>query len=95
MSITHNQACVMSAMLARSNMGQFPVSDDKIRWLKNLGPAVTVSGCVYNLCDDLMETDEHEEIFLGEARMFHQQLLQDGEKTREYWGEAWDQYERA
>ena len=59
-------ACILSGMLARSNMGQPDPSIDQVKRLRS-SPPTTVQNAVCRLCEQFMESDEHERIFTEEA----------------------------
>lgn len=85
---------ILPAIFARSNMGHglpdaSAVAADRRR------TTTTLQGCVIHYAGHLMETDEHEEMFLEEARSWVKTLRRDGKsKTCQfhpdigalYWG---------
>ena len=56
----------VAALLARSNMGQNPPTESS----SPRAAHISLSSAVCDICGPFMETDEHEEMFMHEARMW-------------------------
>jgi hypothetical protein len=65
--MTNQQAIVLAAIFARSNMGHGESPEWRIKGLM-ANPKITLSDAVLSCCGDLMETDEHQQMFEEEAR---------------------------
>lgn len=72
MDLPHNKLCRLSAAFAISNMGQTVPKDIAERISDS--PYCTPRSEIDNFAGHLMETDEHEEIFAGEAEMWYDLL---------------------
>ncbi len=66
--ITESERAVLAAYFARSNMGQMRPDRREIEPL--LSDGVTLPGAVIALCQEFMESDEHYDIFMKEAKMW-------------------------
>lgn len=66
---------VWSAMFARTNMGQsMPTSDDIRRYRIAAKSGTSLPNMVNMVCAEFIETDEHMEMFLNEAKGWEQTL---------------------
>lgn len=80
--LTERELIVLSAIFARSNMGQgFPAKRDVER-LKDYVPRnpaydLTLGSCVNDICRKFMESDEHQGYFMEEAEDWLKDLRRD------------------
>ncbi len=80
--------CV-AGIFARTNMGQSMPERDEVQ------RALTAK--IYNLdtfvvwfCQDLMESDDHYDLFMGEAQMWCKTLTEMGDKWKVTWADHWE-----
>jgi hypothetical protein len=66
--LTAREKIVLAAWFARSNMGQQRASRKEVEQLLNAKYDLTLDGATIFFCQQFMETNEHERIFLGEAK---------------------------
>lgn len=80
-ALTDMQLDVLAAMFARSNMGHGVPEAWKLRGLLTPAPRwnPNLGSMVGNLCGDLMESDEHFDMFLDEAKMWRRILKKKSE----------------
>jgi hypothetical protein len=71
--VSEGKLCRLAAAFAISNMGQ-EVPKDIAKAPFGHGPYVSAEGQVDQFAGHLMETDEHEDIFHGEAQMWYGDL---------------------
>jgi hypothetical protein len=91
--LTGREITVLSAWFARSNMGQERSKRKDVERLLNIG-RLTLDGAVTALCGDLMESDEHYEMFMTEARSWMKDFGQGGEfSSREAVLKTWPDVE--
>lgn len=90
--LTKSQKMIVAAMFARTNMGQPPPSVEDVAQLfasNNRQPFTHLSMPVNTLCGQYMEADEHERIFLAEARgWLRDKNLNTLESITEIWPDA-------
>lgn len=87
MALSHAQLCRLSAAFAISNMGQGIPADIGTAPLSKESPFLTPRSEVENWAGHLMETDEHEDIFAGEAEMWYKDLAKkEREEILQVWG---------
>lgn len=84
---------IMAAILARSNMGMGYPPAERIADLKRaaLKHPVSLDSAVVTFCEQFMESDEHYNIFMSEARSF----IKDLRKNIEHYVDAYVEYEAA
>jgi len=78
--LTEREVLVLSAFFALTNMGQRPPEREEVKRLLDESDTrwkLTLDGAVTSLCQQFMESDEHYDIFMGEAKMW---------KSRQYFG---------
>jgi len=80
MKLTPYEHAWLAALFARSNMGQ-PIDNiapltPKMREYKNKRGGDLLDDTVSDLCQELIENDEHYDIFIGEARMWYEQIAE-------------------
>jgi len=76
--LTPREVIVLSAFFARSNMGQGKADRSEVeRLLNDDRYQPDLDSAVTSLCQQFMESDEHYNIFMGEAKMW---------KSRRYFG---------
>jgi len=94
--ITELERTVLAAWFARSNMGQNPFKRDRLIELltpKERWP-LTLQSAVITICGEFMESDEHEDIFLKEAKGWFKDFGPRGKyKTREAIIKTWPDVE--
>lgn len=73
------KAVIVSAILGGTNYGQPYPSVEKVKNLTTYQP--TLSSAVMALWGDLMESDDHQDMFEDEARGFHAQIMADPESA--------------
>lgn len=73
MDLPDGKLCRLAAAFAMSNMGH-KVPEDIARPPFGHGPYVSPEGQIDQWAGHLMETDEHEDIFHGEAEMWYDTL---------------------
>ncbi len=85
---------ILSGIFARSNMGQgVPAKKDVERWKKNVDwrtkkPAPpSLESVINDFCGKFMESDDHQEMFLKEAKAWMRDLKK---KSAEYVAQVWD-----
>lgn len=86
---------ILAGMFARSNMG-LPRADidDVARAKKN--PPRTARESSEMFCQQFMESDEHEDMFAGEAEMWEKELTQMSEEaSRRTWPDQFKLYDDA
>lgn len=76
--MTDNQLNLLAAAFARSNMG-LPMEN----FFRRSEGYVSLEEAVYDVCGGFMEADEHEEIFIEEAKMWLS-ILRDESQLQAY-----------
>jgi hypothetical protein len=90
--LTDREKNVLAAWFARSNMGMERASRKEVERLLNSTWEVTLQGATVSLCEQFMESDEHERIFELEAEGWHKDLSRKY-KTREAVLKIWPDVE--
>jgi hypothetical protein len=68
---TKAQSYVIAALFARSNAGMdLPRAAELRRMMMNASPLTTLGSAVVGMCDQYMETNEHQRMFMDEAKMW-------------------------
>ena len=93
-AFSENELHVCAAILGRSNMGMSRPKSSDVASLKNSG-SCTLNGAVMYLCQEFMETNEHQRMFESEAKWFVQQLKADPAKARKVWSDVFKLYAEA
>lgn len=74
MKFTREQKYVVAALFARSNMGIEKPDDSRVaRLFKNAAAPsrwASLSNAVIGICEEFMESDEHQKIFENEGQMW-------------------------
>jgi hypothetical protein len=70
--------CILAAIFAVSNMGQPLPDESAVRRLRKLD-RITLSGAVCDLAGQYMESDDHQDIFEGEARSWRGEIILRGD----------------
>jgi hypothetical protein len=91
------QVNILAAVFARSNMGQLrPSAAELARVVRSGREKNTLHGCVIMLCEQYMETNDHEEMFLDEAGGWARTLSRESvETTRRKHKDIVELYEEA
>lgn len=72
--MTLSELNILSALFARSNMGQpDPTADQMVNWFKGRED-VSLSLAVDVVCGEFYEGDNYADIFLGEARVWLERI---------------------
>lgn len=85
--LTEREAIVLAAWFARSNLGMPNPSRKEVERLLS-ATYLTLSGATLALCQKFMESDEHEQMFLDEAKSWLKDFSKKY-KTREAVLEIW------
>jgi hypothetical protein len=68
---TKPQLYVIAALFARSNTGMdLPKAAELRRMMMNASPLTTLGSAVVGMCEPYMETNEHQRMFMDEAKMW-------------------------
>lgn len=89
MNITRSQVCLLAAIAARSNYGHgLPSEDVLVRLRKSTN--LTVGEAVTNVCSNIIETDDHYDMFMEEATSWKMRIDRDGiEDFQKHWPDLW------
>jgi len=94
--IDEKQRCILAAILAVSNLGMGRPEPSRVAEAKASPYCTTLQDAVIKFGQQYMESDEHEEIFMLEARGFYRDL---GPKrlagSMRAWRDLFDMYEKA
>lgn len=83
--MTPEQLNVIAAIFARSNTGMPLPTVEEVRHLLSLKKN-SLSGCVMYLCQQYMESDDHQEMFEDEAKGWRKgKKIQDLETIKKTW----------
>jgi hypothetical protein len=68
---TKAQSYVIAALFARSNAGMDLPRVDELKWMMvSASPLTSLTSAVVGMCGKYMETNEHQRMFVDEAKMW-------------------------